>query len=469
MHRLRIEVTATLAVLSPLHVGSGEVRRVDAVDGTESRDKGRNDQPDVAAIQRDATGDPWIPGSTLKGLLRRLADPPRDDRQDWTTRLLGCSPNDSGKDSRMGALLVYGATFARPGEATDLPYADPNPQGAGASAQPGMLGRGVYVAARTSIDTSLGIAANAKLFFQEVVAPGAQFRLKLLLDLRAPAAEHLGARQHLLTLLGRMAGAEGVQIGAGQADGQGRVQLRADTLQLREGVLNANGFIALQSRRASLAEPVAGGRARRRWVLNLTCPGPFAVLDGSYPARRNEGEPQLQAQHRGNLPLIPGASLMGVLRSRAAWIAALAAHRADQDARQDDREKVFRDEKHTPLSPVERLFGVAGYRGLLGLVSLNVTAARPWAVHSVRLDRFSGGPIDNALFETSCFAGVTARAIIEMADRPLPATEMAGAETLAKALMVQLREEGLRLGHGTNRGFGWFDVAVTQETVRAPP
>jgi len=466
MSRLRISVTAKLAVLSPLHVGSGEGRHVDAVDLAASRNGRQNVQPDVAAIQRDVNGQPWIPGSTLKGLLRRIADPPQTDRRDWTTRLLGCPPDDTGKHARMGALMVYGAALAQPGDATGMPYSDPPGQ---ASAQSGMLGRGVYVAARTAIDSSLGIAANAKLFFQEVVAPGAQFTLRLLLDLRAPVAEHAAARQQLLTLLNRMTGAEGVQIGAGQADGQGRIQLLAATLQLQEGRLDTRGFIALQQTKPSLPALAAGAKVHRRWVLNLNCPGPFAVLDGSYPVRRTEGQPQLQAQRqsKGSLPIIPGASLMGALRSRAAWIASLSAHRANQDTRQDDRDKVYRDEIHTPLTDVERLFGVAGYRGLLGLAALNVTKAEPWGVHSVRLDRFSGGPIDNALFETSCFTGVAARAIIDLAARPLTAAARARVETLAEELMKQLGEEGLRLGHGTNRGFGWFDITVTQEAVSA--
>ncbi|MCE2842522.1 MAG: RAMP superfamily CRISPR-associated protein [Novosphingobium sp.] len=469
MSRLRISVTAKLAVLSPLHVGSGEGRHVDAVDLAASRNGRQNIQPDVAAIQRDANGQPWIPGSTLKGLLRRLADQPQTDRRAWTTRLLGCPPDDAGKTARMGALLVYGATLAQPGDATGMPYSDVNPPPVQGPAQSGMLGRGVYVAARTAIDSSLGIAANGKLFFQEVVAPGAQFTLRLLLDLHAPVAEHAAARQQLLTLLSRMTGAEGVQIGAGQADGQGRIRLLAATLQLQEGRLDTKGFIALKPSKPSLAAPSIGTGSHRRWVLNLNCPGPFAVLDGSYPVRRAEGQPQLQAQRqtKGSLPIIPGASLMGTLRSHAAWIASLDAHRAKQDTRQDDQGKVYRDEVRTPLTAVERLFGVAGYRALLGLASFDVTAAKPWSVHSVRLDRFSGGPIDNALFETSCFTGVAARAVIELAARPMSAAALTSAEKLAEELMKQLGAQGLRLGHGTNRGFGWFDVTVTQEAVRA--
>ena len=49
----------------------------------------------------------------------------------------------------------------------------------------------------------------------------------------------------------------------------------------------------------------------------------------------------------------------------------------------------------------------------------------------------------------------------------MSAAALTSAEKLAEELMKQLGAQGLRLGHGTNRGFGWFDVTVTQEAVRA--
>ena len=69
MSRVRVQITVDIEVLSPLHVGSGMDRTVDAVRGAD----GANAPPRVAEIQRDVNKTPYLPGSTIKGLLRRLA------------------------------------------------------------------------------------------------------------------------------------------------------------------------------------------------------------------------------------------------------------------------------------------------------------------------------------------------------------------------------------------------------------
>lgn len=465
MSRYRLNVGGTLTVLSPLHVGTGDGRIVAAV----PTPKGANTPAEIAAIQRDARRRAWIPGSTLKGLLRRLAEP-SSGAGGWTERLLGHAAGRPDEAARMGALIVRGATLATPADATGFPYADADQTGDGAPATDDALGRGVYIAARTAIDPKLGTAAASKLFFQEVVAPGTTFRLDLLLDLRAPPGDHAAAIEAVLKLLAPLAETDGVTIGAGQADGDGRIALDWGTLTLDAGTLGADGTFSPQRITTPPRPAIASiGGARARWVLDLTCEGPFAILDSSHASTRQEDEAQLSAQRAGHTPLIPHSSLTGVLRSRAAWLAALDAHRANRSGPLDDRDAVYRDETRTPLSPVQRLFGVAGYRALLQLDALHVRSATPWQVHSVRLDRFSGGPIDNALFAIACFAGVRLEVVLTLSQRPgLSDAAARDAEALADRLFEDVEADGLRLGHGTNRGFGWFDVTVRKETHHAP-
>ena len=74
-----------------------------------------------------------------------------------------------------------------------------------------------------------------------------------------------------------------------------------------------------------------------------------------------------------------------------------------------------------------------------------------WTLPSVKLDRFSGAPIDGGLFATECFVD--------------PVFEVELVYTGAhknhfEALLADIKDDGsgLRLGHGGNRGFGWFTV-----------
>ena len=78
----RIEITGRLEVLTPLHIGTGEWREVEREGNKKKVDpKGDGKQVaeekatmQVAAIARDQHNDPYLPGSTLKGVLRRVFD-----------------------------------------------------------------------------------------------------------------------------------------------------------------------------------------------------------------------------------------------------------------------------------------------------------------------------------------------------------------------------------------------------------
>ncbi|MFX4861166.1 hypothetical protein ABTC05_19195, partial [Acinetobacter baumannii] len=70
-----------------------------------------------------------------------------------------------------------------------------------------------------------------------------------------------------------------------------------------------------------------------------------------------------------------------------------------------------------PAQPVRRLFGAVGFRGLLAVETLTVSKAIPWSATSVRIDRFSGAPIDNALFTTAAFRQTELQVTLVLEDR----------------------------------------------------
>lgn len=443
MSRARFDLSFDLEVLSPLHIGAGVERAVARVTAR----RGDNTAPGVAAIQRDVDGKPYLPGSTLKGLLRRLAP------AEVVEALFGSV-------SWRGALIAVGSTAFTPGRSGHLPYADTAD-----------LGDGVYVAGRTRIDPARGVAAASSLHHAEAVAPGARFHVVLALEARGANAEARcnAARAALLPLLALLAQPRGQAVGAGQADGDGRVRLLEATLKEQRRVLGADGSFAGQPRQ--LALPKAGPRSpTRRWVLRLHCPGPFAVLDPSHvrPQRTEDAVPMLAAQRRtAAQPELPGSSVAGALRARAAWLAARDAARQGNQPAADDPAAVFR-RGEVPVHPVQRLFGATGFRALLAIEELSVAAgATSWGIHSVRIDRFSGGPMTGGLWGTETFLGTTARLVLGLHDRGGKASPTDQDRRLAEALVADLCRPGevLMLGHGTTKGFGWF--SVTQEPGNA--
>src|SRR5262249_7931664 len=67
----RYEITGTLEVLAPLHIGSG---RDEAIPGVGGKPGANVELPAVARIIVDERRRPWLPPTTLKGMLRRIAE-----------------------------------------------------------------------------------------------------------------------------------------------------------------------------------------------------------------------------------------------------------------------------------------------------------------------------------------------------------------------------------------------------------
>lgn len=476
LHPCRYEITGDLTVLTPLHIGTGGID--DTVLDPPARDgkSGSNAAPGLTTVTRDALNRPYLPGSTVKNLLRRLTE-----TRTAADALLG-TVRTSHQGQRTGGRLAQ--LFVRGAGLIDAPATDAATLKQHAPYHAKLDGKerpAAFVAARTRINQETGTAAEHKLFFQETVPAGARFRLSLLVvgDTDKQAQD---AFDQLKTVLARLAETGG-QIGKGQSDGQGRVRLDPDSLRAeRISIVRKDGtlqraFVACALPAAPPGPAPGAGVALRRWHLRLHCPGPFLVVDGSHrPVEVREGDQphdrhdprlaQLKAQRIvADKPLVLGSSVMGALRSRAAWLWAVAD--VDDGTRRDDPDQVCRSlAGATKLTALQRLFGVTGFRGLLGLEDLTVATATPWSITSVKLDRFSGAPIDGALFASACFVAVTLDLRLVLADRRTdpddPKTAPAGPTkddiALAEQLMEDLTGNGLMLGHGTNKGFGWFTV-----------
>ncbi len=458
MFERRYEVQGDLAVLSALHVGSGEVEVIKGVGGRE----GSNEEPPgVARIVRDHAGQPYLPPTTLKGLLRRIGEEILSDEA--VSDLFGVIKDSGDGSGVMGAILARGATLDRAGDATNYPYA----VAAGA-----LLGAGVFVAARTAVDPLAGVADDHKLFFQETVAPGAVFKLSLLLISRKDKPERIESLKAILAVL---AAKNGVAVGRGKADGAGALLLRRESLNIVERTIGDDGKLTKTPVNFVLPEPRRERRTPLPWRGTFICKGPFLSVDSSHDpnAGRKDGDdkgaPQLVYQRGAKLqPLELGSQVAGVLRARARWIMGLKALKAGLDPRsvdpgagadKDTNARTVRarsDVIALDLTPVERLFGVAGFAGLLRIEKLHFSDGTPIEISSVKLDHFSGAPIDKALFATRAMTGVRLELALVLQDRGGVGTPTPDDKELFDALLGDMEEAGLTLGHGVNKGFGWF-------------
>lgn len=432
----QILFSARLRLRSDLHIGTGDSKKLSEL---RSRPQGMNDDPEVALIVRAADRMPIIPATALKGAVRKAV---RDEAE--AERLFGAvkftDKNDPSIDSgQTGLVWLRFAPMTEPPLAAGRPFWD-----AGAS---------TVITTHVAIDRKSGTAAAQKLYYVERVPDGAVF------DLRGV---YVGCRAHAETDLplafAALARPEGLGIGADEKQGGGRVALDKASLECRRRYFDtATGNIENDGSFDIRIAPAPADAGIRRCVrLTIFCRGPYMTIDPARSRDRNE----IPAARRSNeppVPLLSGASLLGVLRTRAAWHAATDAIGDD-----DNINRILKTgEDPKDLNRTERLFGVAGWRGLVRVVEIeSVGDSAIEELPSVDIDRFSGGTLDSALYTTEAFARVRFAVTLQVDRRRWDKTHWPNEEDVAlfDALIADLMADGLRLGHATNRGFGWFDV-----------
>ena len=430
----RRDYNCALKILSPLHIGVGRVRE-DLL--PEREENGKKHKVPVNAIIRGALGKPYLPGTTLKGALKSAL---RTSSEAVSSELFGDIKSDGS--GRMGALLVRGALMDKAGQAEGLPYATED---------------GVFVLSRTAIDAGRGIAARNKLFNMEAVAPGATFDLRLRLETRGDIEELENALIEILSCFGV---AHGRSIGADTTSGFGRVRILGDVIRTSWEEMKNGALQALPQEVVTLREVTVSNTHE----LVLECDGPFLTRDSGWTDEaRAEAEkngekhpPHLRGLRHGvgdsAVPFVTGQTVSGAMRARLEWLLACDAllAREQMPAR---CEGISGPEEINSLSPSERLFGVTGWKGVLGVVVTETARAQSCQTTSVRIDRFSGGTIDNALFTIDADLGV--RVIVRLT---LDGRATDEDQQMLSRLLEDVTANGVKLGHGSGRGFGWFKV-----------
>ena len=257
---IRFSLSACLTTLEPMHIGSGDEENCEK-DGTESF---------VASMISAAGGNPCIPGSSLKGVLRG--------------RAIACGMGPAERDAIFGHEVSQGKSTTGKAGCAEFAWAYVQPQT-----------RKCRIETRASVDPVTRTVADHLLFSEKVLEPGAKFNILVTLHTTTPAlAEQLAAVLHGCTRT------HPLHLGAHQRMGWGAAVL--DDIKIE--VCTAQDLAAwwatdlgTEGQAPALptcpyTKPIAPQLPKQSCIcfdLQLQIDGPFAVRD-SERRKQNPGE-----------------------------------------------------------------------------------------------------------------------------------------------------------------------------------
>jgi len=364
-----------------------------------------NERVDMPVLRDPRDGGPLLPGSTLAGALRnaladRLAGYGVDEPEAVSALFGGRRGDDDGEQS---PLIVFDALGRLPD------------------------GHGVEIRDGVAISAATGTAEDHKKYDYEVLPAGTVFPVRV--DLLVPGeSDEKHLVEALATSLDALSSGE-TAFGAKRSRGLGRVSAtwvaRRFDLTSREGWLawvgseheapipsgrdRSSAPNALQAEfsddRASLT---LLGDARRRVVVDLHLAAVGDILVRS-PGTSPDA-PDVSHLASGGVPILPGTSLGGVLRSQALRIARLVRHRQGDGERWIDRLFGPRFEGQRP-PPGFELFA-----SRLRVGESVIDGGLPRRQTRVAMDRFTQGVIPTALFDEQVQDGGNVQVRLEIRD-----------------------------------------------------
>ena len=350
----RITVRGRLHLAAPLLIGEGE-------SGEE-----RNDR-DIHVL-RSKAGVPFIPGTSLAGALRSLIEVENPCAADILFGTMHRTGGESVRDERQSAVSLYDV------ELNDAVIGSRD---------------GVH------IDDVTGTAIDAHKYDYEIVESGAggTFYAEILLRRVHQKDEHT-LKETLLRLSELLRG--GFHVGALTTKGFGRMQLRDMVVDCYDFRRPEDAIAWLSPQRGNAAWHMAYDDAAQTepppadgdFVItaDFALTGALIVRDSVDPLAAADGEKSPAARMKTNAAgqnIIPGTSLKGVLRHRAAYI----LHALGKEQTQAE-------------AFIDRLMGTTATRGRF-IVEEAVVDAEMHTQTRSRIDRFTGGTIPSALFSTA--------------------------------------------------------------------
>ena len=436
----RWKITGTFTLLSPMHVGSGDITTRPRLNvGDEPDVKPGVVKCEVQAIVIGHAGRPCIPGTALKGVLRSWAE-------DFYTgsphlvRVFG-TPDADAKGAHAGWADFLNC-FAEAPSANDLTRLAKHVAWWDASRL-----AGVY--SSVCLDRHTGAARANKLFFQEFVPEGIRFPVEI--DATRLTEDEVA---WLLGLLhhGAAHSTHPLQFGANGGDGWGRVEWKLGEVRrcTNAAAFAGVGFACCVEPWTPPALPApAAAPVHVALDMELRFSGPFLVNDAS----REKDDDHLERTNFTALACadgsawLPSSSFRGALRQHAERL----LRTLDPSASGDPNGPIGK-------GPIERLFGSTGQasRLMIGPFREEGRAARRHQ-DFVAIDRFTGGAAEGAKFDATYAARPTFKGRLILDTKGLEAVDLA----LVALTLRDLTTGQLSFGFGGSKGYGHAEATIT--------
>ena len=445
-------INGQFTTASPLHIGCGTPTSHPLIINEKS-----NEQCEIAAVVRrhpahgNTPGEPCIPGTALKGVLRSWAERHYPHEQRLIETIFG-SKNCDDANANAGLAEFYTAPARKPYQAKLSQFEKYLPYW-----QPGHL---TGIASHVCLNRETGAAEAERLFYEEFVPVGVDFDLRIT----ATGLED-EAIAFLLTILeeGAAHNTHPYQFGANSRDGWGRmkwtlsadagVKKSPDTLEqinMVPGAAVGYGFCTIPWRSANdfefqQAEPPANLQIE----ITLQFDGPLLVNDASrdkqnYPEGEQDGRTNLTALRREDGHVwLPASSLRGAIRQRAEFL----LRSLNPTATGDPTGPIG-------IGPIERLFGHTTQAARLLIEEPQSDPSDSVRQDLVAIDRFTGGAADGAKFDAIYAANPTLHTRLRLDLQKGSVNLERGDIALLLACLQDICKRQVTFGHGAGKGYG---------------
>ena len=367
----KIIATGTLKLLSPLLIGNGSQNEHDVYNV---------DMPVVA----DKDGNPFIPATSLAGVLRDIV---------W---------NLEKEQDKLGTAYIFGTSsdiskYIKKGDIEEqqsmISVNDIILENAKISNRDGV-----------SIEAITGVAKKHHKYDFEVVERGAtgNFYIEITVREYHKDVERNQKINNLLSQLWSILSNE-FSMGAMTSKGFGRVyveNLIVDTYDFKNNKDDVIAWLNPDNRQNPLSHKIyrKGERGisypQDSFVIEakFTIDGSLLIKDKSFDALLLQAEDNVKAVMKSscNDLLIPGSSIKGVLRHRAEYIADILGASYDMIYSLMGYPSGMKDENDKEIKLRSRL--------IVNEVYINPRNIQKYNQTRIRIDRFTGGTIDSALF-----------------------------------------------------------------------
>lgn len=360
-HIHKAELTGTLELTSPLHIGSG------------------NSEHSDMDIFLDIEDKPYIPGTSLAGVIRHFLER-HTPNKDEIDSLFG-KQRDNDEDGEQSRILFFDASVKN----DKVKIRD-----------------GIRIAPET------GITEDKAKFDYQIVEPGAQFDLKIIVRYSDEDLEKDVTKRYLKTIEYLLSN-EQVQIGANVNNGFGKLKLIDPKYKIYEITNDINSVwskIFKDAKKEVLSvQPIS--IQKNEFSIQLTASLMGSLIIGDTDPNSESDKTHIQSNGKN---VITGSTLKGVIRSRINRIINTKVEKNENNfilkheilgfVKEEFKEK----DKNIPRE-IENIlkddFGDFDARqGRLRVIEKEIANVHPEQQTRIKIDRFTGGTIESALFDS---------------------------------------------------------------------